>query len=227
MPPKNESLASAAVEPVSADSKEIHPMAARFRGYLPVVVDVETGGFNAQTDALLEIAATVLEMDENGRIKPKQTFSYHLAPFEGANIEDAALEFTGIKLNHPLRPAQQEETALRDLFTHVRNEMKLVACKRALLVGHNASFDVGFLNAAVERTGIKRSPFHPFSSFDTATLAGLAVGQTVLAKACIAAGIDFDNADAHSAVYDTEKTAELFCYIVNRWRQLGGWPLQN
>lgn len=202
-------------------------MAARFRGYLPVVVDVETGGFNAQTDALLEIAATVLEMDENGRIKPKQTFSYHLAPFEGANIEDAALEFTGIKLNHPLRPAQQEETALRDLFTHVRNEMKLVACKRALLVGHNASFDVGFLNAAVERTGIKRSPFHPFSSFDTATLAGLAVGQTVLAKACIAAGIDFDNADAHSAVYDTEKTAELFCYIVNRWRQLGGWPLQN
>ena len=144
-------------------------------------------------------------------------------PFEGANIEAAALEFTGIKLDHPLRMAVSEEAALTDIFRGVRKALKANGCKRAILVGHNSSFDLGFLNAAVARLDMKRNPFHPFSSFDTATLAGLAYGQTVLAKACQAAGIDFDGREAHSARYDTEKTAELFCGIVNRWKQMGGW----
>jgi len=202
-----------------------HLMSERFRGYLPVVVDIETGGFNAGTDAILEIAATLLHMDEKHHLTPGETYSYHIKPFDGANIEKAALEFTGIDPYHPLRPSQDERTALRDMFGHIRNEMKAVGCKRAILVGHNASFDQGFLNAAIERGAIKRSPFHPFSTFDTATLAGLALGQTVLAKACHAANIAFDNNEAHSAYYDTQKTAELFCFIVNRWKALGGWPL--
>ncbi|WP_271411148.1 ribonuclease T [Pseudomonas sp. Q1-7] len=200
-----------------------HPMAARFRGYLPVVVDVETGGFNAATDALLEIAATTIAMDEQGFLYPDHTHFFRIEPFAGANIEQAALEFTGIKLDHPLRMAVSEEHALTEIFRGLRKSIKANGCKRAILVGHNASFDLGFLNAAVNRTGLKRNPFHPFSSFDTATLAGLAYGQTVLAKACQAAGIDFDGREAHSARYDTEKTAELFCGIVNRWKEMGGW----
>ncbi|MNQ60551.1 Ribonuclease T [compost metagenome] len=200
-----------------------HPMAARFRGYLPVVVDVETGGFNAATDALLEIAATTIAMDEQGFLYPDHTHFFRVEPFEGANIEQAALEFTGIKLDHPLRMAVSEEHALTEIFRGLRKSIKANGCKRAILVGHNSSFDLGFLNAAVNRTGLKRNPFHPFSSFDTATLAGLAYGQTVLAKACQAAGIEFDGREAHSARYDTEKTAELFCGIVNRWKEMGGW----
>ncbi|EPB8036367.1 ribonuclease T [Pseudomonas aeruginosa] len=200
-----------------------HPMARRFRGYLPVVVDVETGGFNSATDALLEIAATTVGMDEKGFLFPEHTYFFRVEPFEGANIEPAALEFTGIKLDHPLRMAVQEEAALTEIFRGIRKALKANGCKRAILVGHNSSFDLGFLNAAVARTGIKRNPFHPFSSFDTATLAGLAYGQTVLAKACQAAGMEFDNREAHSARYDTEKTAELFCGIVNRWKEMGGW----
>ncbi|AYF87968.1 ribonuclease T [Pseudomonas sp. JS3066] len=200
-----------------------HPMAARFRGYLPVVVDVETGGFNAATDALLEIAATTIAMDEQGFLYPDHTHFFRIEPFEGANIEQAALEFTGIKLDHPLRMAVSEEHALTEIFRGLRKSIKANGCKRAILVGHNSSFDLGFLNAAVNRTALKRNPFHPFSSFDTATLAGLAYGQTVLAKACQAAGIDFDGREAHSARYDTEKTAELFCGIVNRWKEMGGW----
>ena len=94
-----------------------------------------------------------------------------------------------------------------------------------MIVAHNAAFDHGFLNSAIERCNIKRTPFHPFVSFDTTTLSGLALGQTVLAKACAAAKIDFDNSQAHSALYDTERTAELFCFIVNKWQALGGWPL--
>lgn len=200
-------------------------MAQRFRGYLPVVVDVETGGFNARTDALLEIAATLLKMDDSGYLSLSKTFSFHVEPFPGANIEQSALDFTGINPFHPLRIAQPERQVLEDIFKVIRQELKLTGCTRAILVGHNASFDQGFLQAAINRTEMKRSPFHPFSNFDTATLSGLALGQTVLSKACQTAGISFDNSEAHSARYDTEKTAELFCLIVNRWKDLGGWDM--
>lgn len=198
-------------------------MAQRFRGFLPVVVDAETGGFNAATDALLEIAAVTLTMDGNGIIAPDQLLDFHVDPFEGANIEQAALDFTGINVESPLRPAEPEDLVLSELFRPIRKAVKEAGCNRAVMVAHNAHFDLGFLNAAVHRCQIKRNPFHPFSCFDTATLGGLAFGQTVLAKACQAAAIEFNNNDAHSAAYDAQKTAELFCGIVNRWQQLGGW----
>ena len=198
----------------------------RFRGYFPVVIDVETAGFNAQTDALLEIAAVTLALDEEtGLFSKDKTIHFNVEPFEGANIEQAALEFTGIDPTHPLRGAVDEKQALTEIFKVVRKQMKAAGCQRAVIVAHNAAFDQGFVNAAIERSHIKRSPFHPFVSFDTTTLSGLALGQTVLAKACATAKISFNNNEAHSALYDTEKTAELFCYIVNKWQQLGGWPL--
>ncbi|MBE0506095.1 MAG: ribonuclease T [Marinospirillum sp.] len=202
-------------------------MSRRFRGYLPVVIDVETAGFNAATDALLEVSATTLTMDENGMILPDHSVSRHLIPFEGANIEQAALDFTKIDLNSSFRQsiAVAEDKALGEIFKTVRKAIKAHSCSRAILVGHNASFDLAFINAAVERCAIKRNPFHPFSSFDTATLGALAFGQTVLARACKAAGIAFDNREAHSASYDTEKTAELFCAVINTWHELGGWEL--
>ncbi len=190
----------------------------RFRGYLPVVVDVETAGFNAQTDALLEIAAVILRMDDTGDLEPAETVSCHVMPFEGANLDPKALEFNGIDPSHPFRNALPESEALDQIFRPIRAAVKASACKRAILVGHNAFFDLGFINAAVERTGHKRNPFHPFSTFDTVTLAGMAFGQTVLARSVIAADIAWDAGAAHSAIYDTEKTAELFCHIVNRWQ---------
>lgn len=194
----------------------------RFRGFLPVAVDVETGGFNAQTDALLELAASIIEMDKDGRVYPGETLMRHVKPFEGANIEDAALEFNGIRPDHPLRPAIDERQALTEVFQPIRQRLRETGCKRAILIGHNPCFDLSFINAAVERTGFKHNPFHPFSSFDTATLGGLAYGQTVLARAVAAAGLDWDKSQAHSAAYDTERTAALFCTIVNRWAELGG-----
>lgn len=195
-------------------------IANRFRGFLPVVVDVETGGFNAETDALLEIAAVTLHMDENGDLDIANSVSYHVRPFEGANIEPAALEVNGIDPHHPLRPALSEQDALGRVFREVRRAVRDSGCTRAVLVGHNAHFDLGFVNAAVARTGIKRNPFHPFSVFDTATLGGVAFGQTVLRRAARAADLDWDNAAAHSARYDTERTAALFCTIVNRFRPI-------
>ncbi|QJQ94258.1 MULTISPECIES: ribonuclease T [Halomonadaceae] len=210
---------------VEASARDL--MAQRFRSYLPVVVDIETGGFDAQRDAILEIAAVTLSMDPEGNLLPDATYAFHIEPFEGANVEQSALDFTGIKLNDPLRKrvALSEAEALGEIFRPIRKAIKANQCSRAILVGHNAAFDHGFLNAAVNRCGVKRNPFHPFSSFDTATLSGLVYGQTVLARACRAAGIEFDNSSAHSARYDTERTAELFCAIVNRYKDLGGWGL--
>ncbi len=200
-------------------------LANRFRTFLPVVVDIETGGFNSATDAILEISAVILGMDEKGILGIEQTYFHRIIPFEGLNIEDAALKFTGIDPFHPLRIARPEREVMQTMFGLVRDAIKTNHCKRAILVGHNAHFDLGFINAASERHNLKRNPFHPFSCFDTATLSGLAFGQTVLARACETAGIDFDNDEAHSARYDAEKTAELYCQIVNTWQELGGWPL--
>ncbi|BDY05302.1 MULTISPECIES: ribonuclease T [unclassified Ferrimonas] len=197
----------------------------RFRGYFPVVIDIETAGFNAATDAVLEIAAVTLEMDADGWLKPAQTLHFHVEPFEGANLEPAALEFNGIDPHNPLRGAVSEKEALQEIFKAVRKAQKAAGCHRSIVVAHNAAFDHGFLNAAIERAKIKRVPFHPFATFDTATLSGLALGQTVLAKACRTAGVEFDNKQAHSALYDTERTAELFCHIVNKWKSLGGWQV--
>lgn len=193
-------------------------MARRFRGFLPVVVDVETGGFNADTDALLEIAAVLIDMDADGVLSRGTTHSFHVKPFEGARLDPASLSVTGIDPFHPLRPALPERDALQRIFREIRHAVRAFGCRRAILVGHNAAFDLGFLNAAVKRTDVKRNPFHPFSCFDTATLAGAALGQTVLAKAVTVSGLAWDPSFAHSAIYDAERTAELFCLICNRFR---------
>lgn len=192
----------------------------RFRGFLPVVVDVETGGFNCKTDALLEIAAVLVDTHEDGTLVRGRTIRYHVKAFEGANLEPASLAVNGIDPDHPLRPAIDERDALQNIFREVRRAIREAGCSRAILVGHNASFDLGFLNEAIARASIKRNPFHPFSSFDTATLCGVAYGQTVLARAVQAAGMQWDESSAHSAAYDAEVTADVFCDIVNRFQPI-------
>ncbi len=195
-------------------------IASRFRGFLPVVVDVETAGLNPQTDALLEIAAVILEMDEQGYLRTGPACSVHVLPFPCAHLSEESLAFNCIDPYHLFREAVPEQEALKDIFRPVRRAVSDVSCSRAILVGHNPLFDLAFLNAAVERARIKRNPFHPFSSFDTATLGGLVYGQTVLSRVVQAAGMDWDNRQAHSAIYDAKRTAELFCLIVNRWKDL-------
>ncbi|HOB61812.1 MAG TPA: ribonuclease T [Candidatus Competibacteraceae bacterium] len=202
-------------------------IASRFRKFLPVIIDVETGGLNAQTDALLEIAAVIVRMDWQGYLHPAGTLAHHIQPFPGSRLDPASMAINQIDPDHPFRYAIPEREALEAIFREVRREMRETGCTRAILVGHNAFFDQAFLNAAVARTRIKRSPFHPFSSFDTVTLAGLAYGQTVLARALGAADIPWNEREAHSAIYDAERTAELFCQIVNRWKDLGGWLAED
>ena len=201
------------------------PISMRFRGFLPVVIDVETGGVNPRTDALLEIAAVVIDMNDEGRLTMAESVSAHIEPEKGLLLNPESMKINGIKIDNPFRFAISEKEALKKVFAVVRAALKEKGCTRAILVGHNAHFDLAFLNAAIERTGIKNSPFLPFSVIDTVSLAGLAYGQTVLARAIQAAGIEWDHSQAHSALYDTEKTAELFCNIVNIWQEKVGFNL--
>jgi len=200
--------------------QSIYPLGNRFRGYLPVIIDIETAGFNAKKNPLLEIAAVIVEPDKQGCLQITERHASNIVPFKGSELDSAALKFTGIDPYHPFRMAIDEKEALRKLFKPVKEAVKRNQCSRAILVGHNPAFDINFLNAAIDRTKIKRSPFHPFSSFDTATLGGLVYGQTVLAKVAQAAGLEWDNDKAHSAIYDAEQTAKLFCIIVNQWKML-------
>jgi len=197
-----------------------HPIEKRFRGYLPVIIDIETSGFNPKKNALLEIAAVIVEYDSNADLQITEHYSTHVIPFKNAELEESALKFNGIDPFHPFRMAIDEKDALELLFKPIRLAIKRNNCTRAILVGHNPAFDIAFLNAAIARTQIKRSPFHPFSTFDTATLGGLAYQQTVLAKIAEAAEMEWDNDKAHSALYDAEQTARVFCKIINRWKQL-------
>jgi len=191
-----------------------------------VVIDVETAGFNSRTDALLEIAAVTLQMNEDGELEKDQTLHFHVKPFEGANIEQSAIDFNGIDPFCALRGAVDEVEMVKEICKAVRKGQKAAGCNRSVIVAHNAAFDHGFFMAAIERARYKRIPFHPFVTFDTTSFAALTLGHTVLAEACKRAGLDFDNKEAHSAIYDTEKTADLFCFMVNRYKQLGGWPIE-
>lgn len=196
----------------------------RFRGFYPVVIDIESAGFHAKTDALLEIAIVTLKMNSLGWLKIDETLHFHIKPFKGSLIRAESVAFNKIDPFNPLRGAISEQDALKCIFKLVQKKIHENNCKRGIIVAHNANFDHNFLMAASERVGNLKNPFHPFTTFDTAALSGLILGQTVLAKACKTAGIPFDTTQAHSALYDTMQTAYLFCELVNRWKRLGGWP---
>lgn len=193
-----------------------HKMRKRFRGFLPVVVDVETAGLDPQKHALLEMCIVLITLNEEGHFIRGASHFEHIHPFKDSELDPASLAFNQIDPFQPLRFAIDERQALLHLFKPIQTALKEHNCQRAVLVGHNAWFDLLFVKAAVARSGIK-SPFHAFTCFDTATLGGFVYGQTVLAKAALAAGLCFDPKEAHSAIYDAEKTADLYCAMLNTW----------
>ncbi|QJC38047.1 ribonuclease T [Enterobacteriaceae endosymbiont of Donacia marginata] len=196
----------------------------RFRGFYPVVIDIETSGFNSKSNAILEISLITLKM-HNGWLETNETLHFHILPFKGSNISPEALAFNGININTSLRGAITEKKALKKIFKKISQDIKINKCKKAVIVAHNAIFDHSFIMEAVKRTKLENdNPFHPFVIFDTTSMCGLILGQTVLAKSCHAIGIPFDNNQAHSALYDTNRTAKLFCRLVNKWKKKGGWP---
>ena len=187
----------------------------RFRKYLPVVIDLETGGFDPSKNPILEIAMQFIEINNNKFILG-EGIRYHVIPESQLEIDPDSLEFTKIHLNHPLRQAIAAEEAIKNICKLVNKQRSKEECSRAILVGHNAHFDLSFLQANIERYDIKNSPFHPFSVIDTVSLGAAFTGQTVLARIAKELSIDYDNDLAHSAAYDAEITAKVFCDLLNK-----------
>ena len=205
---------------VKIDTKRIERinwMRERFRSFLPVVVDIETGGCNEKTDALLELSAIVIGVDQNFDLYKEKTIHYHVQPFEGANIDSEALKVNGINPYSALRLALNECEVLNTTFKKIRESLKRYQCTRAILVGHNSSFDLKFINEAIARCKITNNPFHKFSSLDTVTLGALAYKNTVLSRIAEAAGYKWDSNAAHSALYDAQVTANIFCKVFNSY----------
>lgn len=187
----------------------------RFRKYLPVVVDLETGGFDPINNAILEIAVTLIGQNDKYELVVLDTHRYHIDPYKDLIVEQESLDFTKIKLDHPLRKAVSEKEALNELFKIINKAKSEYSCSRAILVGHNAHFDLAFIKESIKRNNIKKSPFHPFSVLDTVSLGAMHTQQTVLARVCESLSIDYDSNEAHSAAYDAEITAKVFCNIIN------------
>ena len=197
----------------------------RFRGFLPVVVDVETAGLDPKKSALIEVAMMTVKIDENGQFVPDELYSANIRPFEGSEICQKNIDFLHIDPFDESRNLVTESDALLPMFKAIKKKLKEQGCKRAILVGHNAHFDHSFIFAAIDRLkAASKSPFHPFSVIDTASLSMLMLGQSVLQKACYAAHVDFDQNCAHGAAYDTRKETELFCAILNRFTKFCGMP---
>lgn len=190
----------------------------RFRRFLPVVVDVETGGMDYQHAPIVEIALTFLTI-KKGQLVLDDDLYFHIKPFEGAIVEPNSLEFLGYDAatlaTHPITESEAFEMICHQVNKRVHTEN----CTRAIIVGHNAHFDLAFINSAIKRHQLK-SPFHRFSTLDTASLSALLLGHTVLCQACRLAGIEWDNKCAHNALYDCQKTATLFCQLVNQSKEL-------
>ena len=166
------------------------------------------------------MAIVEVGFEEDRRLVPQNRWRQAVSPYPGSSVDPAALKVTGIDPDDPNREAIDEAEAFRAMFRRIRRAVRQAGCQRAILVAHNAAFDQQFMQQAFSRNELKRSPFHPFSFIDTASLAAVSFGHTVLSEACSRAGIEFDTDRAHNALYDAEKAAELFCEIVNRWQPM-------
>ncbi|MBM4222986.1 MAG: ribonuclease T [Gammaproteobacteria bacterium] len=186
-----------------------------FGHYYPIVIDCETSGINPDQHALLEVACVILApVDKKLQIIARETF--HVLPFEGAQFDPDSMKIHQIDPHYPLRFAESEKDVLIKLNAMIAPYIK-GHYRRALLVGHNAWFDLAFLNKAYERQSVK-SPFHRFTCMDTATLSAFFLRETVLAKALYRCRIAYDPKEAHSALYDAEKTAELLALLWNNYQ---------
>ena len=176
------------------------PRGQKFSGNY-VVFDIETTGFSPSKDRIIEIGAVKVT---DGKITEK--FSTFVNPQIPIPFEIEKL--TGITDSMVLDA--EDITAVLPKF--------LEFCSDAVLVAHNASFDVNFITKNAERMGIAIEP----TVLDTVTLARQLLpnlGRYKLDTVAKALGISLAN--HHRAVDDAGATAEIFAAFVEMLRKMG------
>lgn len=164
-----------------------------------VVFDIETTGFSSVKDKIIEIGAVKVE---NGKIVSR--YSTFVNPEVPIPFEITKL--TSIT-DAMVIDAPKIETVLPEFMEYVGD---------AVLVAHNAGFDVGFIEENCRRLGMERK----LTSVDTVALARVLLPTLSRYKLNIVAktlGISLEN--HHRAVDDAGATAEIFVKFVEMLKE--------
>lgn len=171
-----------------------------------VVFDIETTGFSPVHDRIIEIGAVKVEKGEI-----KERFSSFVNPDVPIPLEIEKL--TGIHDGMVVDAPMIEEA-----LPHF-----LEFCQDAVLVAHNASFDMSFIIENTHRLGMKKE----FTYVDTVGIARLLLPHQAKHKLDAVAktlGISLEN--HHRAVDDAEATAEIFLKFIPMLREAGADDLK-
>jgi DNA polymerase III subunit epsilon len=172
-----------------------------------VVFDTETTGLDPyQGHRLVEIGCIELV----NRFPTGQTFHHYLNPERDIPAEAFAIH----GLSHDFLQS-------KPLFANIAVDL-LAFIGDAALIAHNAVFDLGFVNAELER--VKQAPLPRDRLVDTLLLARRKYpgGSNRLDDLCVRFGIDNSRRTKHGALLDAELLAEVYVELVDaRQAQLG------
>ena len=161
-----------------------------------IVLDTETTGLDPNNDRIIEIGCVELI---DGKPSGRQ-HHWYLNPEQ--QISEAAFSVHGIS---------NETLADEPIFAQIIDDL-LGFIREAELVIHNASFDIGFLNAELARSGHSKRFDTRHNITDTLALARrLHPGQkNDLDSLCQRYGVDNSQRDLHGALLDAELLAEVY-----------------
>lgn len=164
-----------------------------------IIFDTETTGLESKVDRVIEIGG--IELINHF---PTGRFIHLYINPEDRKVHPDALAVHGITDEFLLdKPKFADVVAqIRDFFEGAR------------WVAHNATFDMGFINAEFARLGIE--PVPPELVTDTLSLARRKhpMGPNSLDALCRRYGVDNSRRDKHGALLDSELLAEVYIEMI-------------
>ncbi|HRM38276.1 MAG TPA: PolC-type DNA polymerase III, partial [Trichococcus flocculiformis] len=158
-----------------------------------VVFDVETTGLSAVYDTIIELAG--VKMYKGNVI---ETFEEFINP--GHPLSQTTIQLTGIT-DDMVRDSKPEKTVLEEFAAFAEG---------TILVAHNASFDMGFLNNSYERYGMAEAPQPVIDTLEMSRFLHPQLKSHRLNTLAKRYGVGLEQ--HHRAVYDSETTGAL-CWI--------------
>lgn len=165
-----------------------------------VIFDLETTGLSNRLDEIIEFGAVKMKDREvidrkQLFVNPKRSIPAHISSLTHINQSD-------------VDAAKPIEDVFDDLKQWIGD---------AVLVAHNATFDVGFMNAAARKLG---KPEFSNPVIDTLPLAHamLDLKRYRLGNVCRHYGVKYDGEGAHRADYDAEVLSQVLCHMLNAYK---------
>lgn len=164
-----------------------------------IIFDTETTGLDAREDRVIEFGGIELV----NKFPTGRTFHHYINP-QGRAVHPEALAVHGIS---------DDQLVGKPTFRELAGELAAFL-DGAMLVAHNANFDIGFLNAEFARLGMPA--VDPGVVIDTLALARRKhpMGPNSLDALCRRYGIDNSHREKHGALLDSELLAEVYVELM-------------